>query len=493
MMYPRGTGSPGGWLAYGAFALLLGGCAQLAGIDDTSGDGRVGVSLAVERTSIGATIVRTPQDLSASSAVYLVPDEADPALITEVPAVETEPGLWTADVFGPPPPVLFDLPDNPPFQRLVTVPTRDLLTTFDVLEHPNAVPSDPNAMLGVNVTLDAPFVSGTFDLFVVGTWTAINLGAPVAMTTTLAPPPFPISAMGTLTGRPADAITTDDVPIIYRRQGNQLDAVLEVTPFAQTGNDTLTGTVTPVALDRTLDLQVDPAAATSRFGTVRPANGAPSFSWDLHAAPGAELGFNTGPLLHAAGVTIETAVTAAYANPFVARGWQTVLAWNGSSSRSATHPSQLALPATLSAGMSQLIADPQAGLVLDFPAGLPEQISIAGTSLSRDDITLSAFVGPVEIVADVDRTGASLYTLEVRELTPNMANTALEARRTLFVAAPEPRFTLRPTDFEVGKLYTLRIQSIHELFTNASAGDLQTRALPAATAFADSGIFLVVP
>lgn len=490
-------------MRHGALALfplgplgLFGGCAQLAGIEDTSGDGLVGVSLSVERTSVGATLVTGPQDLSASTATYFVPDSADPAVVTALQAVEAEPGLWTAAIFNQTPPVRFDLPDDPgpAFSRLITLPNRDLVTTFDVLEHPNPVASDPMAMLAVNATLDAPFVAGTFELFIAGTWTTIGLGAPVAMSMVHAPPPFAVSTMATLTGRPAEQITMADQAVIIRRQGNQLDAVAEVPPFDQTGNDTLAGMVLPVALDRTLDIAIDPAAATSRFATVRPANDAPTFSWDLRAAPGADLGINTGPLLHAAAVTVETAVTASYANPFAARAWKTVLAWNGTSSRTVT-PAGQALPVTLSAGMRQLVIDPPAGLALDFPAGLPEQISINGMSLSRDDIMLSTPAGPVEIVADVDRTGATLHLVEVLELIPNEANTALVPRRVLSVIGREPTFTIHPEafTFEIGKYYSLRVSSIDGLFPNAQDGDLRTRALPVASSFADSGVFLVVP
>ncbi len=478
--------------------VLLGGCAQLAGIEETSGDGRVGVSLSVERVSIGTTVVRAPQDLSANTATYLVADQADPDAVTRVEAIQSEPGLWTAEIFNATPPVLFDLPDNPgpAFERLLALPNRDLLTAFDVFEHASPVVSDPNAMLSVNATLEAPFVSGTFELFIVGTWTVIGLGQPVAMTTTLAPPPFAVSTMSSLTGRPVEQITVDDAPFIMRRVAgtNQLDGLIEITPFAQTGNDALTGTIAPITADRPLSLAIDPAGAAGRFSAVRPAiTSALGFSWAVSAAPGHEVGFNTGPLLNAAGALMtDTTVTAMYANPFEARGWRTVLAWSGSGTRTTTPPGQ-ALPVTLRAGMSQLVLDPDAGLSLDFPAGLPEQVSIGGTSLSVDGVQLPVPTGSVEVTAIVDRPTATVYSLEVRELVPNAAVTALEPIRTLLVISRESSFTLPPETFKVGSYYTLRVQTIDGLFPNIATGDLRTRALPFASSFLDSGVFQVMP
>jgi hypothetical protein len=266
-----------------------------------------------------------------------------------------------------------------------------------------------------------------------------------------------------------------------------------VPPFTQTGNDTLSGAFATIVSDRSLSLVINPTAAAGRFSAVRPAIGGPGFSWNLRASPGHELGFSLGPLLHSANVlAAETAVDAMYANPFEGRGWRTVLTWSGSGTRTTVPPGQ-ELPVTLAAAMTQVFVDPTAGLDLDFPAGLPEQVSIAGTSLSIDGIEISAPTGPVEVTAIVDRTTATIYTVEVRELVPNAANTALIAIRTLLATSLEPSFTLPPEVFKVGSYYSLRVQTTEGLFPNVAAGDLRTRELPVSTAFLDSGVFLVKP
>lgn len=477
--------------------LLFGGCAQLAGIDNTSNDGRLAVSLSIERTSVGTAIVRTPQDLSASTATYLVTDPADPALVTPVAATETAPGTWSADIFDATPPVVFDLPDvpGPVFDRQITLATRNLLSSFDVLEHPNPTASALTDTVTINATLEQPFnAAQSFTLFVVGTWTQRTLEPPGLGSLALAPPPFEIQAMASLTGRPHERITIEDTPLILRHTGTTLDGVLEVTPFEQLAANTIMGTFASAPPDLALSATIDQPAATARLGVVRPAiTTAPAFSFELRAAPGAALGVAAGPLLLAGSPAVDaTMLSGAYGNPFTAKNWPTVLTYTAAGSRTLT-PSGETLPVTLAAGMQQLVADPTAGLVLDFPAAVPEQVSIGGQSLSLDNVQLTKPTAPVEITMVVDATNVTAYTLEVRELVPNELGTALVANRTLLALATEPTFTIQPEVFETGKLYSLRVQTIRGLFGDLAGGDLRTRSLPMATAFVDVGILRVVP
>ncbi len=475
--------------------LTLGGCAQLAGIEDTSGDGRVGVSLAVERVSIGSTVIRAPQDLSASTATYLLADPADPAIVTPVVATETTPGTWTAEIFDATPPVVFDLPDDPgpAFDRQLALPEQDLSFAFDVFEHPDPVVSSPTDTITVSATLDTPFVAETFELLVVGTWTLRGLEAPAAMGTTLAPPPFEIQTMTSLSGRPQERITPADTVLLLRRSGITLNGAIEVPPFDQAATNTLMGAFTTLALDQTLALAIDPISATTRLSAVRPAiTAGPVFSWNLHASPAAEVGENLGPLLTAGiAAMTDTTVSAAYANPF-AKGWPAVLSWTAGGSRTLTPDGQV-LPVTLGAEMQQLVADPAEGLTLDFPAGVPEQISFGTQSLSLDNVQVPQPTAPVEISVIVNGSNATLFMLDVRELVPNATNDALVPTRRFLAISLEPTFVVQPEVFVVGKLYSLRVQTISGLYSNLAAGDLNTRALPVAKAFVDSGVFRVMP
>src|SRR5678810_1224784 len=105
---------------------MLCGCAQLFGIDETSG-GRdapppPSASLTVQRVSIGARLVYAPQDLAGSMGTYLVPDEAAPGGLNRVPAMQAESGRWTAPIAAAAP-ILYDLPDYPkPIQRILDFP-----------------------------------------------------------------------------------------------------------------------------------------------------------------------------------------------------------------------------------------------------------------------------------------------------------------------------------------------------------------------------------
>ena len=475
--------------------LLFGGCAQLAGIDSTSGDGRAGLSLGVERVSIGTTIVRTPQDLSANTATYLITDPADPAVVTPVDAVELEPGTWSADVFDATPAVVFDLPDNPGpvFDRQIELPSKTLLTSFDVLEHPAPTPSVLTDTISVNTTLDVATVGNeTFELFVVGTWTSAALPAPAVGTAVLAPPPFTIGTMAKLTGRPHESITLDDTPLVLRRVGGTLNGVFEPAPFVQVAANTVSGALTTVQLDQTLNAQIDQAGATAKLGVVRPAIAAgPAFSFDVTSAPGADVGNTAGPRL-ASGVVaaMDVSLTAAFANPFASKGWGAVLTYTAAGSRTLT-PTGETLPVTLGAGMQQVAGDPQAVAMLDFPAPVPELVEIDGESLSIDNTTISQPVAPVEITMVVDP--ATLYVVEVRELVPNAGATALEPRLILSAVSDTPSFTIQPEVFASGKLYSLRVRTIDGLFSGVADGDLRTRSLPFATAFVDVGIFRVTP
>ncbi len=468
--------------------LLFGGCAQLAGIDNTSGDGRAGLSLGVERVSIGTTVERSPQDLSTSTATYFIGD-------TAVEAVELEPGTWTADVFDATPPVVFDLPDNPGpiFDRQIELPSKALLTSFDVLEHPDPAASALTDTITINATLDVATAGNeSFELFVVGTWTARALEAPVLGAAVLAPPEFQIGSMANLTGRPHETITLDDTPVIIRRVGTTLNGLFEPSPFAQVAANTLSGALTTVAADQTLSAAIDQPAATAKLGVVRPAiTVGPVFTFDVTSAPGAELGSNAGPRLVSGVVgALDVALTAAFANPFASKGWGAVLTYSAAGSRTLT-PTGETLPVTLGAGMVQVADDPQAVARLDFPAPLPELVEIDGQSLSIDNATIARPVAPVEITMEVG--SATLYALEVRELVPNAKVTALEPQLTLNAVSDTPSFTIQPEVFQAGKLYSLRVRTITGLFSGVVAGDLRTRSLPFASAFVDVGIFRVTP
>jgi len=471
------------------------GCAQLAGLEETSGDGRTGVSLTIERVSIGATVVHAPLDLTGHSARYLVPDDLDPSGLTRVEATQDEVGTWTADIFNATPPVLFDLPEFPaPIQRLWDYSNKTVLGSFGVLEHPDPLPAPVNATLTVNVALDAPYTGvEAYQLFTLGSWNVRGLEPPVVGATAVAPLPFLMTSMQSTTGRPHEKITSDDSAVVLRYVGNDLTGAVEIAPFDQTGNDMLTGTLAPVPHDRMLDVRIDQPAIATRFSAARPAVANVAVSWDLRAAPGFAYNQNLGPVLQAVAVApADTMIQVPYGNPFDAKGWKATLSWSTRAIRVFT-PANQQLTATLSAGMVQRAADPAAGLVLDLPAGLPELITLDGMPLSSDGIPITAPTHAIEVSFVSDRQAGTLYQLQVFELVPNAAGTALDLVQRLSASGTQPKFTLPPEVLQRGKNYTLRAVNIVGGFPSIADGNLQARELPIAQSFLDSGVIEVMP
>ncbi|MEO8706420.1 MAG: hypothetical protein ABI867_40695 [Kofleriaceae bacterium] len=474
--------------------VLLAGCAQLAGIEDTSGDGRVGVSLGFERISIGSTIVRAPQDISGNTATYLIEDAADPSGLVRIPAPPSSIDTWSAEIFDATPPVLFDLPDGPdPLPRIFDFPNKAVLGAFAVLEHPDPIPVAPDSLLTVNVALDTAYTSENLLLFTAGSWNQRGLEAPVVGALAVAPPPFQMLSMTSLTGRPHEKITGDDTVLVLRSIGAQLNGFAEIPAFTQTGNDTLTGTMVTVATDRTLDVVIDPTGAAARFAAARPAVPTLSFAWGLRAAPGFELNVDIGPTLHGAGALVtDTAITAAYANPFESHGWRTLFTWSTAATRTFTPVGQ-ALVVTLNSGMFQRDIDPLAGAVMDLPAGLPEVITLDGTPLSTDGTSFATPAQAVEVTFLTDRADATIYQLQLFEIVPNADATALILSIRFAAAGLQRRFVLPPELFVTGSSYTLRAISVAGGFPNVATGDVRARSLPVAVSFLDSGVFTVTP
>ena len=469
-------------------ATLCCGCAQLFGLDETTGV--QAASLTVQRASVGARVVLAPQDLSASTGKYLVPDEADPTGLLSVPVAQAEPGLWVAPVTGATP-ILFDLPDYPkPVLRLFDFPRPAVQALFAVLEHPNPQPAPMNATLTVNVTLDAPTTGAErFELLTLGSWNTLALAAPAAGGTALAQT-FPFTAMTPITGRmPLERITADDAVVVLRYVGNELQGAFRAPPFEQTDADTITGTMAAVKIDP-FTVAIDQPDLLRRYSAARPPVGTPTTSWTLRAAPGAQLNIDNGPLLTAGTPTDMATISSQAGNPF-APDWPSTLLWQTQAARSYTPPTA-GLPASLLAGMSErAVLAP--GLEMKLPAGLPSKIAIGAVSLETDGATLPRPTRAVEVTFMTDVPTNTLYQLQLLKLVPNAGNTALVTELKLSATGAAPRFVLPPELFEPNALYTLRAGAVQGGFPGVAAADLTQRELPLASSFLDSGVFLVMP
>ena len=482
-------------LRWGSLVALTG-CAQLAGIDSTSKGVDAAPTIAtlqMERVQIGKTIARGPQDLTGVTANFLVPDDAAPGGFRRVPATLSGLDTWQADVGGTPVPILFESPELPtPVTRMYDFPNLHVKAPLPVLEHPVAEPAPAGATITVNVALNTAHNNESYQLFTIGAWSNVGLAAPIAGATQLQPGPVTLIANNSPIRR-LDKLTVNDVVMILRYDGNQLVAHLDVPPFEQMANNTITGALVATQLNQTLNLSVNQMQIAQRFSTVRPAVGGPSYVWRLRAAPGLDFNIDNGPLLHAASVAAPIAadpqsITATYGNPFSAL-FRTVVQWESTANRTYTNPTSMQT-ATLSARFTQR-AEPTAGLALTHPAGLPDRITANGTVLTIDNATVSAGPNtPVEVSFITDAATNTMHMVQLIELVPNM--TTYNLTSVVVVHTPTPRARLPRDLFKDGSLYVIRAFSLQGCFTAVASGDLTQVALPCSTAFADSGVFQVV-
>lgn len=476
--------------------LAVGGCAQLAGIDNTrsidAGAPNVS-SLQLEHVAIGKTVIKGPQDATMLAARFLVPDPAAPGGLREVTPTRSGLDTWLADTGGLAVPVQYESPELPVTNlRILDLGVATVRAAVPVLEHPLPEPAPMGATITVNVALDGAQAGQTYQLFTVGAWAAVGLAAPAAAATQLAPGPVTLTEANTPTRR-LDKLTVDDAVLVLRYAGNQLVSSLVAAPFDQGAAQTITGTLTATPLDQQLDIRVDQNAAAQRLSTVRPAVGAPTYNWNLRAAPGLDYNIVNGPLLHAASVAAPAApdpqtLTATYGNPFAA-DFPSVLTWDVRGTRTYTAPDTSTV--ALAAGLFER-ARPTAGLAVALAAGLPDRITANTTVLNVDNMTVSAPAdAPVEVSFVTDATTNTMYNVELFSLVPD-GMLALTRTKLVTISAVAPTVKIPRALFQDGTLYVLRAISFSGCFPAIAAGDLAQQTLPCAVAFADSGVFQVV-
>jgi hypothetical protein len=485
-------------------AALLTGCAQIAGIDETSlppdAPAPTSNSLTIQRISIGATIVEAPQDLTGQTATYYVPADEAVSALTAVPA--TVEGNKFVGLVEQAAIVEFTLPDLPvpetPIIRGFDVPARDLTAAFTVLEHPNPTNPLETDSLTFTLTSDVPGAGlEAYQLYIVGAWAVRSLPPPAALETTLAITEALYSTLTSISGRPLEKFTAADSILVlrYGATNNQLLAVLEVPAVDQTGADLIAGTLVPVTLDQNVAFPWDTAAIAARFAAVRPAPSAASLAanWALRAAPGAGIANDAGPTLAASTILtdgMQTEVTTAFTNPFASR-WPTVLTVATGMNRSFAVPTLGGLPVTLSSGMRQQGAPTT---TVSFPAELPAQVEFDGTLLSVDGQELRLPTKPV-VISFTTTTPHTLYGIGMYELVPNAVEmpTAALYKNVFNRTTAAPSFVIPADRFVVGKSYVVRLHTWQGGFTGVATGNLKPNAMDISHSFHDAAVFTVVP
>jgi hypothetical protein len=471
------------------------GCAQLFGLDETSGPNTdpSRVSLAIQRWSVGASVQKNPQDLTMETASFLVDDGA--GSFTKVAGEYTAAGTFSAAIPDGTPPVLFSLPDLPaPIRRLWANPARERRGVFVAFEHSSPREPLPNSSLMLTAALPSPYtIADAFRVEAIGAWMAAAVmpaQAPdgTAMTITAA---LPYSAFSGMTSSPAARITSQDVVVVERYSGNILNGIYQVPPFDQTdGADPINANLVPVPANKPLNATLMPATYMQRFSAVRPAVSGLAQSWAVTAAPGWSIGSATGPRLHAGvAAATDTVISTMFGNPFESLDWRSVVQFSAQATRTFMGTVAMTLSSTMYA-----VAEPTAALAFDMPAGLPINVRVNQVPLSTDGMAVPLdLTRGVVVDAITDKPASTLYLVALYEVV--LAADLMTVERKIVVdalATGEPKVTLPPELFEVGHYYYFDFRCLQGGYVDAATGDLQTVTLPYSVSRADSAVFQVV-
>lgn len=496
-----------GRIAVAAFVALFvvgtAGCAQLAGIDDTTGEGLPGASVTVQHMSVGNTVEIAPLDLTGLQAAYLVAKAGSTTDFDRVPASNGGAGTWVTKLRAPAP-VVLTLPDVPaPVPRGYSFPNLALSVLYATLEHPGRSPAPPGAMLTVTAQLDAPTaMTDSFEVVTVGSWTSHPVPFEMAggMDVSVS---YAFDTSTSLSERAQlDRLTVRDAFLILRHAGNALSGVAEATPFDQTGDDTITATMVPVTQDQTIDVLISPDIA-KRYAAVRPAVSTLVMGWNVVAAPGARIASNVGPVLNAGTImAADTGVNARYGNPFAGspHRWSSIFTLGTYETRQFMLPvpdmPATTLPVTLFASMSQYV-DASSGVtgLLGLDAGLPELIMLGDRSLSSDGQIIPKPSQFVEVSFIADMPANTLFTAQLYELVPDagVPPTHVDMHLVFEALSTQAKFVLPPEILQPGHSYTLRAVCRTGGFPAIQNGSLTMRQLPLSISLLDSGVFTVMP
>lgn len=477
------------------------GCAQIFGLDTTTGPPDANLeraSLQMQRVSIGATVQKNPLDLTGQTATFYQDDGAGGLTKT---AGELGPmNTFSAPINTGNPPVLFTLPMPDTAKHYWALPARGQKGNFIVYEHPNPEAADPAAKIMLSATLPSPYVTGeSFGLIAIGPWTQHTLAATelpmpdMAMSTiatTLDYSAFTPTAGNTIRAR----ITGSDYVFLLREKAGLITGVLQ-TQFEQTaGTDMISGPITAVTADKTLNASIDPTGYSTRYSAVRPAPMGLAMSYNITAAPGWSVAATVGITLKSGGSAMtDTSITGMYANPFESLGWKSLLVFSTSTSRM-TPFTYMGMPVGLNAGMTQVLEEGSSNSI-GLAAGLPITIRVNSTALTTDGMNLALdLTKAVEVTADIDKTATpTAIGVTLDEVQANGSRKTVVDAITTPVAGQPAKVTLPPDAFEVGKTYVIRFRTWDGAFTGAATGDLQTISLPFSTSYLDGGVFTVTP
>src|SRR3984885_5507734 len=363
-------------------ALAGSGCAQVLGIDDTTGSGSA-ATLELQRASIGTSIVMAPLDLATAPTFF---GAAEPDGLA---ATQPAPGTWGTALTDATD-VVYTAPDLPlPFEHDFVIASSKTQANFLAFEYPSPQPA-PASVLMPDVTLhDAYAATQTIEVAAIGAWTQYTLSGtdlPMAGATSIAAM-LPYASFTAITASPPAQITMQDTLLVLRYTGTNLTGVFQVPSFDQTdGTDPVMGAMNAVVPGTLFDATIDPTTLGTRFDALKPSDSGLTMSWRLDASPGYTVGATTGVQLGGAAIgPTDQTFSSSYTNPFDSLQWQPMLSYSASETRNVVLGGATA---TLQASMLSIV-DPASGLILDSPAGLPTMITIDQTPLTTDAMTVT--------------------------------------------------------------------------------------------------------
>jgi len=499
-------------------AVLGTGCAQILGLDTTTGatpvtpDAPAGtVNLQVVRRSLGATIVDNPAVLTGlPMASWLVDDGAGG--YTRVPATLLGTDTWEGAIPTGTPAVEFtmgsDYPDE--YRRMIAIDQRNLKFLYAIDEHPNPQPIPmPAESFSLTMSFPNPYMAGdSFYAEVIGGWAYHPFfngseGASVPMTPVASftlnetyTPYDGTSGAGFVpwSGRPLDAITMGDTMVGLHYRGSQLLDAGQFPAFAEPGAPSTLSVSMTALTTAALDVTVHPTTVATRLNATRPAGGGTAMSWSVVAAPGYQTANGIGPTLNSGSITTASpmAITAPYGNPFASRNWPAMFSWVSSNNRSVTITGGGTAYTATSGGL-QDFAVVGAGLDLATPAPLPITISINGTALVTDNMTVALdLTKNVTLALDQDTNDpVTLYQFNVYNMVLDPMTNAWGAH-PVYVAMTTAKSVAIPNDvFVAGKTYMIRGHCLVNGFPGLATGDFTQRQLPLSLGYLDGGIFTV--
>lgn len=483
--------------------LLIGvaGCAQVFGIDNTSGRDAdpARVSVQMQKVQIGATVIKGALDLSMQSATFLEDDGAGGFATT--PGEFQPPDTFSAAIPVGTPGVMFTTPNQPtPLKHLWTTPARNRTGNYVLFEHADPQEPYPTSALTLQVTLPTAFVSSErFRIEAIGAWSARNLTtgtetAPPDLGYTSFTTTLQYNTFGRMLSTPVRRISNSDVVVLERYVGARLTGVYQASSFDQTeGTDTISAMMSTLTANLPFNAMVNGPSITQRFSAVRPMVGAPAIAWTINASPGFSVGSNSGVMLLAgnADPALNEMIMTMFPNPFESLSWPAVVQLTARETRTYTFSG---FPVVLAAFMYTVAEPSSATITFDMPAGLPINLRANLTPLTTDGMTIPLdLTKAVEIDAQLDKPNNTLYEISVYEVGVNTAMTGAEVTHVIdALTTGEAKFRLPPELFKVDHYYFVSFRSMQGGYTNAAMGDMQTLTLPYSVSAADSAVFKVV-